>query len=113
MIRMNSSADLTRYLIWAGVVVGGALLGVVDRRWIRLPVLGALLAAGVIGGLMVTKISPFTFGSGDYYMEGVILSGGSALALVGYVLAMIGYILAAVWQFARRRFGGASRETRQ
>jgi uncharacterized membrane protein len=46
-------------------------------------------------------------------MEGVILSAGSALALVGYVLAMIGYILAAVWQFARRRFGRASRETGQ
>jgi hypothetical protein len=110
---MTPSAALTRYLIWGGVVAAGILLAVVDRRWIRLPVLGALLAAGVIGGFMVTKISPFTFGGGDYYMEGVILSAGSALALVGYVLAMIGYILAAVWQFARRRFGRASRETGQ
>jgi hypothetical protein len=35
-------------------------------------------------------------------MEGVIVSAGSALALVGYIFA-------AVWQFARRRLSGPGR----
>jgi hypothetical protein len=34
-------------------------------------------------------------------MEGVIVSAGSALALIGYVFAVI-------WQFVRRRIGGHS-----
>jgi hypothetical protein len=88
--------------VWAAVVAIGALLSVVDRRWIRWPVLGMLLAAGVVGGLVVTRISPFTFSGGDHFMEGVILSAGSALALAGYLLATL-------WQLARRHLGGRSR----
>jgi hypothetical protein len=96
------SPDVTRYAVWAGVVAIGALLAILDWRWIGRPLFGALLAAGVAGGIVMTKVSPFDFSSGGYFMEGVLLSAGSALALVGYVLA-------AIWQFARqwlRRHGG-------
>lgn len=89
---------MTRYFVWAGVVVAGALLAVIDWRWIGRPVLGALLVAGVAGGIVVTNGSPFTFAGGDYYMEGVIVSAGSALALVGYIFAVFG-------RFAWRRIG--------
>ena len=98
---MNLYPDLTRYLVWAGIVGVGILLAVIDRRWIRRPVLGMLLVAGVGGGFIVEKVSPFSFGGGDHYMEGVILSAGSALALIGYVFAVF-------WQFVHRRFGGHS-----
>jgi hypothetical protein len=96
------SADLTRYFAWAGIVAIGALLAVLDRRWVGWPVFGALLIAGVAGGLIMTRMSPFSFGGGSYFMEGVIISAGSALALVGYVLA-------AAWQFARRCLAGRGR----
>ena len=92
---MNLSVDMTRYIAWAAVVVAGALLAVVDWRWIRRPVFGVLLAAGVGVGIIVTKVSPFTFGTGGYYMEGVIAAAGSALALTGYVFG-------AGWHFFRR-----------
>ena len=87
-----SAHDLTRYLVWMGVIALGAVLAVIDRRWIRRPVLGFLLVAGVAGGFIITKVSPFSFGGGDHYMEGVLLSAGAALALIGYIFA-------AVWQF--------------
>jgi hypothetical protein len=76
-----------RYLVWTSVVVLGALLAVVDQRIIGRWILGGLFVAGVVGGLLVTVISPFRFGGTSYYMEGVIVAGGSALALVGYVVA--------------------------
>lgn len=93
---MTQSAELTRDLVWAGVVVIGTLLAVLDRRWIRRPLFAVLLVAGTFGGLTITKVSPFSFGGGDHYMEGVILSAGSALALVGYAFAV-------VWGFVHRR----------
>jgi hypothetical protein len=96
---MAPSADTTRYLVGAGVVGLGALLGWVDWRWIRRPVFGVLLIAGVVGGIVITNVSPFDFATGGYYMEGVLISGGSALALAGYLVAAVG-------QFAYRRFGG-------
>jgi hypothetical protein len=89
---------LARYFLWAGIIAIGTLLAVLDRRWIGRPLFGVLMVAGVAGGFIITRVSPFSFGGGDYYMEGVIVSAGSALALVGYVFAII-------WQFARRRFG--------
>jgi hypothetical protein len=55
-------------------------------------------AAGVACGLIVEKVSLFSFGMGNHYMEGVIVSAGSALALIGYVFAV-------VWQFVRRSIG--------
>jgi hypothetical protein len=82
---MNLSPDLTRYFMWAGVVVVGALLAVVDWRQIRRPVFGVLLVAGVVAGLIIEQVSPFSFGGGSHYME-----GGSALALTGYVFAAVG-----------------------
>jgi hypothetical protein len=74
------------------------LLAVLDRRWIGRPLFGVLMVAGIAGGLIITRVSPFSFGGGDHYMEGVIVSAGSTLALVGYVFAII-------WQFARQRLG--------
>jgi hypothetical protein len=87
---MNLSPDLTRYVTWAGVVAVGALLAVVDWRQIRRPVFGVLLVAGVVAGLIIEQVSPFSFGGGSHYMEGVLLSAGSALALTGYVFAAVG-----------------------
>jgi hypothetical protein len=77
---MTLSPDTTRYFVWACVVVAGALLAIADWRWIKRPVFGLLLAAGGIGGIVVTKLSPFDFATGGYFMEGVLISGGSALA---------------------------------
>ena len=71
----------------------GAALAIVDWRWIKRPACGALLVIGIVGGIIVTNASPFTFGTGSYYMEGVLISAGSALALVGYVLAAIGHFV--------------------
>ena len=86
------SGELARYIIWAGIVAVGVGLAILDRRWIRWPLFAALLLAGIVGGIIITKISPFTFVGGDHYMEGVIVSAASALA-------MIGYVFAAAWQF--------------
>lgn len=83
---------------WAAVVAAGALFAVVDWRWIKRPVFGALLVAGIGGGVIVVNASPFSFGTGGYYMEGVLLSAVSALALAGYVFAI-------VVQFIWRRIG--------
>ena len=96
---MDLSPDLTHYLTWATVVVFGALLAVVDWRQIRRPVFGVLLGIGVAAGFIIEQVSPFSFGGGSHYMEGVLVSAGSALALIGYVFA-------AVWQFVCRRIGG-------
>ena len=84
-----SADDLTRYLVWMGVIAFGAVLAAIDRRWIRRPVFAFLLVAGVAGGFIITKVSPFSFGGGDHYMEGVLLSAGAALALIGYVFAAV------------------------
>jgi hypothetical protein len=85
--------------MWAGVVVFGALLAVVEWRQIRRPVFGVLLGIGVATGFIIEQVSPFSFGGGGHYMEGVLVSAGSALALIGYVFAV-------VWQFVCRRIGG-------
>src|SRR5450631_1169203 len=95
---MTLSPDMMRCFVWACVVVAGTLFAIADWRWIKRPVFGLLLVAGVIGGIVVTKLSPFDFATGGYFMEGVLISGGSALALVGYVFATIA-------QFALRRIG--------
>jgi hypothetical protein len=79
----------------------GSLLAVLDRRWIGRPVFGMLLVTAAVGGLIITRVSPFSFGTGSYYMDGVILSAGSALALIGYFFGI-------VCQFVRRRSGGHS-----
>jgi hypothetical protein len=96
------SDELMRYLVWGGVIAIGALLGIVDRRWIRRPLFAVLLVAGVIGGLIITRVSPFTFAGGDHYMEGVILSAGSALALAGYSLAIVWLLVRMFWPPEKR-----------
>ena len=95
---MESAADLLRYLVLGGVVAIGAVLGIIDLRWTKRPLFGLLLAAGSIGGLIITKISPFTFAGGDHYMEGVLIFAGSALALAGYTAAIVVH-------FVRQRWG--------
>jgi hypothetical protein len=99
---MNLPADLTRYVMWTAVVVAGAPLAFVDRRQIGRPVFGVLLVGGAVAGFIVEQVSPFGFGAGGYYMEGVLVSAGSALALIGYVFAVV---LQVVWRSvgARRR----------
>ena len=99
---MHLSPDLTRYFVWAGVIAIGALLAVLDWRWVGRPLFGLLLATGVGGGLIITSVSPFSFGGGSHYMEGIIISAGSALALVGYVFAVS-------CEVVLRRFTGRSR----
>jgi hypothetical protein len=93
------SADVFRYLAWGGAVVLGGAMAVVDRNVFRLWFFAFLLAAGIIGGLVVTTVSPFSFGSTSYYMHGIILSGGSALALSGYVLVRA---VSGIWRSLRR-----------
>ena len=99
---MKLTPDLIRYVVWVGSIAIGTLLAILDRRCIRWPLFGVLLVAGIIGGLIITRASPFSFGGGNHYMEGVIISAGSALALVGYVFTV-------GWQFVRRRFRGQGR----
>jgi hypothetical protein len=96
---MDRSPDLTRYFMWAGVVVLGALLAIIDRRQIRRPVFGLLLVIGVVAGFIIEQVSPFSFGVESHYMEGVLVSAGSALALIGYVFAVF-------WLFVWRSIGG-------
>jgi hypothetical protein len=98
---MELSPELTRYLSWAAVVVIGGLLALLERRWTRWPWLALLFLAGIGAGLLVMQLSPFSFGGGSHYMEGVLLSGAAGLALIGYVPA---YVLAVGWQLARRRW---------
>jgi hypothetical protein len=103
---MELTAEMTRYLAWAGVVLFGALSAVVERRWIGRPWLGLLFLAGIGGGLVIMQVSPFSFGGGSYYMEGVLISGAAGLALIGYVCA---YVLAVSWQLACRLRGRRAR----
>jgi hypothetical protein len=49
------SAELKRYIIWAGIIANGILLAILDRRWIRRLPFGLLLVAGIIGGIVTTK----------------------------------------------------------
>jgi energy-converting hydrogenase Eha subunit B len=50
------AADLLRYVIWGAVVAIGALVAMLDWRWIGRPLFAVLLVAGVIGGLIITKV---------------------------------------------------------
>jgi len=83
------SPDQTRFLVWAAVVVAGGVFAVLEWRWTRWPVFGLFLVAGLVGGAMTTQLSSFTFGGDSYYMQGVLISGGSALALGGYAFTLV------------------------
>jgi len=78
-----------RYVIWAAVVIAGAVLGVCDWRWIRRPWLGVLLVAVLCGGLITMQVSPFNFADGGYALQGLLAAGAAGLALVGYVATAI------------------------
>jgi fluoride ion exporter CrcB/FEX len=81
------------------LVVIGAVLAFCDWQWIRRPWFAVLLVAGLCGGLITTEVSPFNFADGGYYMQGLLVAAGAALALAGYVLG-------AVLQFALRHVRG-------
>ncbi len=87
------------YVVWALTGVVGATLAVVDWRAFRRPWFALLLAAGIAGGYAITLASPFTFGADDHYMEGVLLSMLSALALVGYGVLTLVWL---GWRWMRR-----------
>ena len=80
---------MTRYLIWAAVVIIGAVLAVCDWRWLRRPWFGVLLLAILFGGLVTMQVSPFNFSDGGYALQGLLAAGGAGLALIGYVAASI------------------------
>lgn len=90
---MRLSPDMFRYLVWGAAVVVGMVLAFVDRRVLKRWLLVWLLPAGIAGGLLLTNLSPFSFGATNYYMEGIIVAAGSALALAGYVIAAAGLAL--------------------
>jgi len=81
------------------MVVLGAALAIIDRRVLGRWILACVLLAGVAAGMLITVASPFRFGGTSYYMEGVILSGGSILALIGYAVALLTFL-------GFRHFGG-------
>ena len=87
------------YAACAVLIAIGAVLAISDWRWIQRPYLGVLLIAGLGAGLITTQVSPFNFADGGYYMQGVLVAAGAALALAGYVLG-------AVLQFAIRHVRG-------
>ena len=86
---MNSADELQRYSAWALAVIVGAMLAFVDRNWISRPVLGALLVVVALAGVIAMNVSPFNFGTGSHYMEGVIATGAALLALAGYAAAVV------------------------
>jgi glucose uptake protein GlcU len=90
---VESSPELTRYLVWGLAVTLGAVLAVLDWRLIRRPVFGALLLLGIAGGAALTSISPFNFADGGYYMEGILVAAGSALAFIGYFVVGVALLV--------------------
>lgn len=98
---MKLSPEMVRYLSWAAAVALGMVLAIIDFRYIGRWVVGCLLGVLIAGGMLLTVVSPFRFGGTSYYMEGVILAGGSALALVGYVIVRVSIFL--------RRYSGGNR----
>ncbi len=87
------------YLACAVMIALGAVLAACDWRWIRRPWFGVLLIGGLCGGLITTQVSPFNFADGGYYMQGVVIAAGAAIALAGYVIG-------AIVQFAIRSVRG-------
>jgi predicted TIM-barrel fold metal-dependent hydrolase len=81
---MEMSPDLARYLLWAGIIAIGTLLAILDRRWIGWPLFGVLMLAGVASGLIITTVSPFSFGGGDH------LHGGRDRRLLGPIASSVG-----------------------
>lgn len=101
---MTPPTPLTAYLAWAIIIVTGGLLALLDWRWRTRPLLGGLLVLGIVGGFVVTKVSPFDFVTGGYYMQGVIAFGASALALIGYVCVTLWQL---IWRIRDHRSPGS------
>ena len=83
------------------MTIFGGVLAIVDRRVLIRWLFAPLLVAGIAGGVLLTRLSPFSFGGTSYYMQGVIISGACALALIGYVTALAALI--ALKRFGRQR----------
>jgi hypothetical protein len=75
---------MTIYVLWTAIAATGIPLVYVDRRWIGRPLFGALLVAGICGGLIAMQVSPFNFSDGGYALQGLLVMMGSAVALIGY-----------------------------
>lgn len=97
---MDHSAEFTRYTIWALVVLAGVPLAIADWRMIKRPIFGVLLILGISAGAAVTFFSPFNFADGGYYIEGIVVSAGSALVFIGYVPASLAIFL---WRRLRKK----------
>jgi hypothetical protein len=93
---------VTFYAAWAVVIAAGIFLAILDLRWIQRPSFGGILLAGLCGGLVTTQVSPFNFADGGYYIEGVLVAAGSALALAGYAVAVVGRLLGRYFVGQRR-----------
>jgi hypothetical protein len=74
-------------LIWAIPVVLGALMAFVDRLVMVSWYFAFLLLAGLLGGILRVFVGPFRYSGMGFSL---ILGGGSALALIGYVFALLG-----------------------
>ncbi len=81
--------DLWRFSVWGAMIVLGAIVSGVERRIWGHQWLWLLLLLVSAGGYYLTVISPFTFGTGGYYMQGIIICAGAALVLIGYVIGAI------------------------
>ena len=90
---MDNSSELTQHTIWTMVMLAGVPLAFVDWQMIKRPIFGVLPILGISAGATVTFFSPFNFGDGGYYMEGILVSGGSALVFIGYVPASLAIFL--------------------
>lgn len=99
---MTEAEEVQRYMAWGLAVVAGAIMAAVDRRWIGRPVLAVGLILLALAGLIGMQLNPFSFASGDAYMECVIATGAALLALTGYALAWVASFVAARFTGGRK-----------
>jgi hypothetical protein len=89
------------YIFWASILALGAVLAVLDWRWIRRPACAVFLLACICGGFITTKVSPFNFADGGYYLQGALVFAASALALISYFVTAAAQL--ATRYFTKRR----------
>ena len=86
--------NLFRDLVWTAAVLVGLVVAIIERAILKRHLLWILLVLIALTGVVITAMNPFTFGSGDDYMTGIIISGGAMLALAGYAFtAFVGMAL--------------------
>ena len=84
--------NLFRDLVWTAAVLVGLVVAIIERAVLKRHLLWILLVLIALTGVVITAMNPFTFGSGDDYMTGIIISGGAMLA--GYAFtAFVGMAL--------------------